>query len=282
MFDLISSIYHDNKEFIHGVASTISIFSAVLWFLGRNERKKKKLYFQWIRKDRVLTDLPAGFSVSVSKGDLNGRSLVTDAITLVNNTDVIIKDEDFAKPIEIYKKNTNTIFLMNTIDSNNGSHATLIERNDAIALSDVYLPRGASLTIYLAHDNVFPKELRGDLKNLPNLESKRFVPPSETWQLQTVFVALSIAAYFAIFYAVYATVVAAPAGSGNRLQIELFLMLATVAVIPLATVYFPRKLDRYLRGLLGISREEYFISSKNVIIECEAKLGADEQTQKAR
>ncbi len=279
MFEFLSSLYSSNSDYINGVASAISIIGAFFWVKSRRERAKKKLFFQWVRKERVAAELPDGFSVSVSKGSSEGNSLVTDVITLVNNTDVSLTDQDFAKPIEILKKNTNTVFSNLVVDSNNGSHAVLQERDDAISLYNVYIPRGASLTIYLAHDSAFQKELRGDLKNLPNLEAKTFVRPSDSWQLGLFGIFLLFV--FLIFSFQYLSSIANSEsdGSGSRSLIDFVPFFMVVGLVPIVVTYLPKKLDPFLRRLFGIPIEEYKHASENITIECESKLRSQERIQ---
>ncbi|NOC81868.1 hypothetical protein [Ruegeria sp. HKCCD6428] len=272
MFEFLSSLYANNGDYINGVASTISILGAFFWLRGHKERKKKKLFFQWVREERIKTNLPKGFDITISNGEAKGHSLVTDVITLLNNTDVVLTDEDFAKPIAIPKKNKNTVFSSIVIDSNNGSHAMLSDQQEAIILSDVYIPRGNSLTIYVAHDSAIQKHLHGDLKNLPSLAAKKYLRPSDTWQFGLVSIVLVLASFILIFQYFPPLDGSESASLGYKVFRTVTPIFIFLASIPILMDVLPRKLDPYLRRFFGISKEEYLHTSETVTFECEAKI----------
>ncbi|MBQ4826475.1 hypothetical protein J4729_18265 [Leisingera sp. HS039] len=277
MFDVFSTIYAQNSEFINGVASTVTILGFIFGLSKRNNDKQKRIFYQWVRQERISFDLPAGFEAEVFNVTGGGKTLITDFITLSNRTDVTVTDDDFVNRPTFKKKNSSTIFASQIVDTNNGAHAQVDDIGDGIQISKICIPRNTALTVYLAHDSAIEKGIDATTKDLPDLTQRSFNKLHDTFLFTLPFFLAWMASFTGFFVWGLKTASEFQIPIWSYLIFIPFLGALLIASLQICAETLPRIVGEFIENRFSRNKDETRHAAKNVRQEVERRLALQNQ-----
>ena len=277
MFDFLSTIYTQNSDFINGAASTVTIFGFILGLSKRNTDRQKRIFYQWVRQERINFDLPAGFNVKVSNSSGDGKTLITDFITLSNRTDVTVTDDNFVNRPTFRKKNNATIFASQVVDSNNGAHALIDAEGDRIEISNICIPRNTTLTVYLAHDSAIEKRIDATTKDLPDLTQGSFRKLHDTFLFSIAFFLAWFAGVMGLFLWSIKMTSQFHAPNWSYLLFIPFLFALIAFSLPIFTEILPRAIGEFIDNRFSRNKDETRHAAGTIRQEVERRLALQNQ-----
>jgi len=264
MFEIVRTFYQEHSDFINGAASIVTLFGFAFGIKSYLQSRQKKIFYQWIRTIKIPPYAPPGYDVNVSYKEVTGSSLTTDVVTISNRTDVTLTDRDFVGPIRIPYNPQRKVYQSEVVNFSNGSTAKLDYDDNHICLRELQIPRSESVTIFLSHDDSFDKRLIAVPKSLPELIERRFKKPSETLIGTILFIILFISIVTVLEPFLTKPLTFVDFTGWGRLSYVVFLPFLGFIFLYLFLVWLPPKLDPLLRPILGISKEELFLSERVV------------------
>lgn len=267
MFDFFSYLYQQNADFVNGAASFATLAACVFAVKKYLQSRQKKIFFQWVREFKVSSDVPSGYKVKVEYKDVVGSVLTTDIITISNRTDITLTDVDFVKPIRIPRIRKKEVFQCEVVPFSNGADANIDLSDEHLTLTKIEIPRDKTLTVFLAHENAFPKKMFSNTKALPELVERNFNKPNDTPSVYLFSIGLYLLLLVAlpdIVDSIFNKMVPDDAHELVLFPFGLGAILFMLGAIFVLAFWIPQKLTRFVRPLLGISKEEALLSGDSV------------------
>ncbi|MEM1077510.1 MAG: hypothetical protein AAGI09_03185 [Pseudomonadota bacterium] len=174
-------------DFFGGVASTLAVIGAFLTARKWRSNRRAKLYYQWVRSERLLANLPVGYRVKVEFGEQKAERLFTDVLVLSNRTKSTVTDTDFVDLPRIPVSRKGILFEALCIDVGNGAHAEIEVTPDEISIRGLKIPREEVVCFYFAHSGIVEPEIKHLPKSLPEIARRDFEFPDASLMAPLMF-----------------------------------------------------------------------------------------------
>ena len=266
MFDWVSEFYSNNSDFINGAGSTVSIVGALIGLSRFRNKSRKKIFYQWVRKDRIANDSHPRFLVDVKLDLKRGKSLITDVISISNRTDVTITDDDFVEPISIPRDPDKVVYCATAVTISNNSDAKIEIDDFCFKLTDLRIARHSTVTIYLSHDSATKKGFQTVLKSLPDPVETTFKHPSKSTFAELFSYSITVSPVIIAVVYMFSLDFESPDPS-------FVYIFGPATALSFFLIFFQKTTKRIIGGAMlpfsGLTSEELYLSTDDLIDDVE-------------